>query len=509
MTRARRILGLVAAALLAASALATPAYAGKADNSIRFGSNDTLDNADPYFNTSSIGAIVADQVWDTLIYRDPFTGEYRGNLATAWRWIDDRTLELDLRQGVKFHNGATFDAHDVVYTLNFVSKPENGAVYFSIVRWIERVEKLGEYKVRIVAKAPFPAAVAYLAMAMSVIHPHEYYAQVGPKGVSAKPIGTGPYRVVEHAIGKHVRLERNPEYFKESPKTKPKVDKVEIRFIPDAQTRVAETIVGGLDLIMYVAPDQADQLRGVRSLEIVSAPSSRYGLLQMNTLASTPAPQLRDIRVRQAIMHAIDRETMAKFLAGEGARVLHSECRPSQFGCTDEGVPRYDYDPAKAKRLLTEAGYAAGFDIDLYTYMDRTQAEAIVGYLNAVGIRARLRVMQFAAVRNAVRASRVALVFGLWGTVISDVSNSVSVFHEFGVDDMNRDPEIRDLLLRGDSAMDPDVRKRAYAEGLKLIAQRAYTLPLFSLPAYYLAAKDLVSRPNPDSRPRFYEMYYR
>ncbi|MFX5693393.1 ABC transporter substrate-binding protein, partial [Acinetobacter baumannii] len=77
------------------------------------------ENVDPYYNSVRIGVILGQQVWDTLIYRDPKTNEYRGQLATAWRWIDDRTLELDLRQGVKFHNGEEFDADDVVFTLNF------------------------------------------------------------------------------------------------------------------------------------------------------------------------------------------------------------------------------------------------------------------------------------------------------------------------------------------------------------------------------------------------------
>src|SRR5262245_724504 len=207
MRRRRHILRF-AAALFATAALATPAVAGKADNSVRFAFEQTLPSADPYFTTQIIGAIVADQVWDTLIYRDPDTGEYSGNLATEWHWIDEKTLELELRSGVKFHNGAPFEADDVVYTLNFVSNPANKAVYFSLVRWIDHAEKLGNYKVRIVAKAPFPAAIAYLAHPMFVIHPHEYYARVGPRGMSAKPIGTGPFRVVEHAFGKSIRLER-------------------------------------------------------------------------------------------------------------------------------------------------------------------------------------------------------------------------------------------------------------------------------------------------------------
>src|SRR5450631_2834491 len=141
-------LGL-AVALFVASVIATPSFAAKKDNSVVFAFDQTLRSADPYFNQQLIADIIADQVWDTLIYRDPKTGSYQGNLATSWRRIDDKTLEFDLRQGVRFHNGAEFDADDVVYTFNFVVKPENKVLRINLVRWIDHVEKLGRYKVRI------------------------------------------------------------------------------------------------------------------------------------------------------------------------------------------------------------------------------------------------------------------------------------------------------------------------------------------------------------------------
>ncbi len=113
------------AAVLASVLAATPGGAAKRDNSLRVASYQVLDIVDPYFNTSLIGIILGHQIWDTLIYRDPTTGEYKGQLATAWRQLDDKTIELDLRKGVTFHNGAAFDADDVVYTLELSSQAGN------------------------------------------------------------------------------------------------------------------------------------------------------------------------------------------------------------------------------------------------------------------------------------------------------------------------------------------------------------------------------------------------
>jgi peptide/nickel transport system substrate-binding protein len=233
------------------------AIAQKASNTIRFAYDQVPENIDPFFNNVRIGVIIGQHVWDTLIYRDPTSGEYKGQLATAWKWVDDKTLEFDLREGVKFHNGQSFTADDVVYTLNFVSKPENKVVTQNNVDWIESAEKLGPFKVRIKLKRTFPAAIEYLAGPV-VIHPSEYYAKVGPAGMNTAAVGSGPYRVTEHSVGKYLRMERNKDYFRDSPKPQPKVEKIEIRFIPDRQTQMAEMLAGGLDLIMNVPPDQAD-----------------------------------------------------------------------------------------------------------------------------------------------------------------------------------------------------------------------------------------------------------
>src|ERR1044072_6093328 len=141
-----KIASKLVAGIAAAVLLAAPAFAGKKDGSIRFASDQGPQNVDPYYNNVRIGVIIAHQVWDTLIYRDPKTNEYKGQLATSWKWIDQKTLELELRQGVKFHNGDAFDADDVVYTLNFVSKPENKATTQSNVNWIDHAEKLDPYR---------------------------------------------------------------------------------------------------------------------------------------------------------------------------------------------------------------------------------------------------------------------------------------------------------------------------------------------------------------------------
>jgi peptide/nickel transport system substrate-binding protein len=495
----------IVAAVIAALALGAPAEASKRANSLVFAADQVPESIDPYFNNVRIGFILAQHVWDHLVYRDPKTSEYKGELATAWRWIDDRTLEFDLRQGVKFHNGDAFTADDVVTTLNFVAKPENKSTTQQNVSWIAEAEKVDDFKVRVRAKRPFPAALEYLAGPL-VIFPGKYYAQVGPKGMSDKAVGSGPYRVIEHQPGRLVRFERNKDYFKESPKSPATIDKLELRLIPDRNTQMAELMAGGLDWIFNVAPDQAQQLATVPDLAVAAGETMRIVFLHFNVTEKAPVPALRDIRVRQAFAHAIDRPTMVQKLVGETARVLHTNCFPSQFGCTDEGAPRYAYDPAKAKALLAEAGFPNGIEIDLFGYREREQVEGIIGYLRAAGIRANLRFMQYAAMRDQIRGGAAGLSVQTWGSFsINDVSASTPVYFSFQEDDVSRDPQVRDWLQEADSAVDPNARKTAYKKALTRIAEQIYTVPLWSLPVNYAFSKDLAFAPYPDELPRFWE----
>jgi peptide/nickel transport system substrate-binding protein len=134
----------------------------------------------------------------------------------------------------------------------------------------------------------------------------------------------------------------------------------------------------------------------------------------------------------------------------------------------------------------------------------------MIGYLRAVGIRANLRFMQYAAMRDQVRAGKAPLIHQTWGSFsVNDVSASIPVYFKFLPDDITRDAEIRDLLERGDSSVDPNARKEAYQKALALITERAYGLSLYSLPVFYVAAKNLNFVAYPDEMPRFWEMTWK
>ncbi|UMY17946.1 ABC transporter substrate-binding protein [Methylobacterium organophilum] len=493
----------LAALLLTATAL--PALAGKANDTLVYASDSEPENISPYHNSLREGVILARNVWDTLIYRDPATGSYKPMLATGWTWVDPVTLDLTIREGVLFHNGDALSPEDVAFTVNYVLSPEARVVTKGNVDWMKGAEVTGPHGVRIHLKAPFPAALEYLA-GPTPIFPAAYFKKVGLDGFSKAPVGTGPYRIVRVENGKGVTMERFESYWSGGPIAKPKIGKLEFRIIPDGDSRMAELVTGGIDWIWRVPSDQAEQLKTSPGVTVLSAETMRVGFLQFDSLGRAQANSpLKDARVRQAIAYAIDRKAMVDNLVRGGARVMNSVCFIDQFGCTDQGMPRYGYDPAKAKALLKEAGYPDGFEIDLSAYREREYAEAVIGYLRAVGIKVRLNYLRFAAFRDALRAGKTSIGFQTWGSFsVNDVSAFTGVYFRGGEEDLTKDPAVIAALQAGDTGSDPEARKAKYAEALTRIAQEAYALPMFSYPSNYAFTQDLNFTAQPDEVPRFY-----
>ena len=484
---------------------AGPALAGKAQDTLVYASDSEPENVSPYHNSAREGVVLARNCWDTLLWRDPASGAYAPMLATAWTWVDDTTLDLTIREGVTFHNGDALGPEDVAFTFNYVLTPEARTVTRQNVDWMKSAEVTGPRTVRIHLKAPFPAALEYLA-GPTPIFPAAYFRKVGLDGFARAPVGSGPYRITKVENGRGVRMERFAGYWAGSPLGKARIGKLEFRVIPDGESRVAELMTGGVDWIWRVPSDQADQLRAAPTITVLNSETMRVGFLQFDTLSrAMPNSPLKDARVRQAISYAIDRKAMVDNLVRGASRVMNALCFVDQFGCSDQNVPRYPYDPAKAKALLKEAGYANGFEIDLGAYREREYAEAVIGYLGAVGIRVRLNYLRYAAFRDSLRAGKVSIGYQTWGSFsVNDVSAFDGVYFRGGEEDLTKDPQTIADLQAGDTATDPDKRKAAYANALQRIAGEAYALPMFSYSTNYAFTSDLTFTAQPDEVPRFY-----
>lgn len=496
-------LALAAGVAMVAGSGAAPVFAGKDTDTLRIGFTRESDTLDVYFNGTREGVVMAHLIWDALLWRNPKTGEYEPGLATQWSFTDDITLELKLLKGVTFHNGEVFDADDVVYTMNWISDPANGIKAQRFVSWIDHAEKIDPYTVRIIAKKPFPATLEMLSNLL-VIYPNEYHSSVGANAFGRAPVGTGPYAVTEVDIGKQIVFKRNDSYFGGS-KGQPAIGNIVVENYADKNTLTAEVITGSVDWMWGVPADQAEKLSGMSGLTVKNESTMRIGYMAMDAIARSGDNPFTKLKVRQAVGHALNRQSIVDNLLKGNSRVVHSACFPSQVGC-EQDVTQYEYNPEKAMQLLAEAGYPNGFTIELHANRDRPLVEALLNDLQAVGIDAQLTYIKWPALREKRRAGNVAFQHTTWGSYsVNDVSAITSVFFNGGPDDYARDQEILDWLSKGDNSVDSAVRTKAYSKALKKIADQAYWIPTWSYNVNYVFSKDLDFTPDFDEYPRFYK----
>jgi peptide/nickel transport system substrate-binding protein len=400
-------------ALAGAATLAAPparAAGRQAQLSVAMPSNP--ETIDPHrLRALMTGSILACAI-ETLVVRDDETMEIKPQLATAWRNIDPLTWEFTLRRGVKFHNGEVFDAESVKFSIErAIDSPlsTNGKTVWP-PSFGQKVEIVDPYTVRIVTKVPDPLVPNRLAAESMNMAPPKALAAFKDKYVSDRLIGTGPYKFVEYVVGRHVVFELNPDYWGEKPPTQ----RIVWNIVPDDATRVAALQRGTVDVVVNLSIPNIAAISADPNLRVYSAPGSVTSGLLLNT-KETPA--LKDVRVRRALNHAVDRAALLKNLYKGLGRLSNGVVASKVDYAIDPGP--YGYDPDKARALLAEAGFKDSLKLTLWQSTGRYElgvqaAQAITSYLEDVGVEANLQVLEWGEfnVRAAGTKFKDALFYG-------------------------------------------------------------------------------------------------
>ncbi|HYU15411.1 MAG TPA: ABC transporter substrate-binding protein, partial [Candidatus Acidoferrum sp.] len=306
---------------------------------------------------------VCEQIYETLLTYDPGTRQFRPGLAESWEVSrDGREWTFRLRDGVRFHDGTPLDADAVVFSLERQrdkTHPFHGpdrtrfrfANWQNLYRNVRRIEARGPRTVRITIDQVYAPFEANMAMYPVAIVSPAALSRWGPD-YPLHPVGTGPFRFVSWDGG-NIVLERNPDYWGK----KPAIERLAFRAIPDARQRLTELVSAAIDVAYSLRPDELQFVYLHPDLQVVQQPSSAVAYLAMNTTH----PPFDDVRVRRAVNHAVNKESIVK-LAYQGlATAATGPLPPGQWG---QHKPRalYPYDPAAARALLAEAAAAGRFD---------------------------------------------------------------------------------------------------------------------------------------------------
>ncbi|MFZ3215393.1 MAG: ABC transporter substrate-binding protein [Candidatus Acidiferrales bacterium] len=464
----------IALTVALACAALVPAGCGPAQTSADAGTVNFLIEAAPTNLDPRIGADAYSEHIDGLIFSSLLAHDARMNvipdLAQSWDMPDPRTYIFHLRRGVQFHDGRPLTSADVKFTFD------------SILSGALKTTKRQAYKLVTSVEAPDDATV--------IFHLSEPYASllwnltspaigIVPRGSGAEtsehPIGTGPFRFVSSATDEDIVLDRNENYFGDAPK----IARLRLRIVPEAIVRALELRKGSADAtINSLTPDMVLALGKERGISVTQGPGIALAYLAFNF--DDPILAKRD--VRQALAYATDRATIIKYLLRGQARPAASLLPPDHWGY-DGDVQQYDFDPARAEKLLDAAGYPRGPDgvrlhLTLKTSTDestRLVSEAIADQWKRVGVQLELRPLEFATFYADVTRGSFQIYSLRWvGNNDPDLFESAFSSKKFPPSGSNRghyrNPQLDLLLDQARVEMDQAKRKELLARIQEIVA---------------------------------------
>ena len=408
----------------------------------------------------------------------PYPGHKMGpSLAESWRESPDgKTYEFKLRRGLTFHNGDPVTAEDV----KFSYERYKGAGAKELQSRIQQVDVVDPLTVRFVLKEPWPDFMTFFgttATAAGIVVPKKYLTQVGEDGFKKHPIGAGPYKFVSHQPGIEVVLEAFPGYWRRVPSVK----KLVMKSVPESTTRAVMLKSGETDIAVALDGQDAEDIKRDPRMQIV--PSKHASIFWVEfTEQWDPKSPWHDKRVRLAVNYALDRRRI-----NEAACLGY--CPPAgvivprvmDFALQVEPLP---FDPQKAKQLLAEAGYPNGLDAGDFAAIPGfpTVAESVLTYLNAAGIRVKMRPMERATFYANWREKKLR---GIFMTAVGNSGNAASRVQEFmqskGTYAYGGYPDIDDLFLQQARERDPKKREALLFKIQQLTIDRVMYAPVMDL----------------------------
>jgi peptide/nickel transport system substrate-binding protein len=475
----RRRLALTALLALSALALLPAPAAAAPEGTMTWGLHVTLAAKwlDPAETEAFINPfMVLYAVHDALVKPMP-GGDNTPSLAESWTQSKDGLVyEFVLRKNVKFHNGDPVTAEDVKFTFDRYK----GAAAKLLHDRVREVQIVDPGRVRFHLKEPWPDFMTFYgtsATGAAWIVPKRYVEKVGDDGFKKAPIGAGPYRVVSFTPGVELVMEAFDGYWRKAPAVK----RLVFRSMPDETTRAAALKAGDVDIVYLLSGPTAEEVKRTPGLKLAAAMPPGVVFLDLPEQWDPKSPW-HDLRVRQAAGFALDR-------AGLNQAETLGLSRP-----TGGLIPRvldfaraYDppaYDPARAKRLLAEAGYPSGFDAgDLTPFPPFfSLAEAIGNYLQAVGIRTRLRTMERATFLTSWREHKLrGVIMGL-GAPAGNAATRIEVYAtKGGIYASGEVPEIETLFQRQARELDRKKREGMLHRIQQIMYDRAMYVPVYEL----------------------------
>jgi peptide/nickel transport system substrate-binding protein len=408
-------------------------------------------------------------------------GKLTPYLATSWKWETPTSWVFDLRRNVRWHDGTLFTSKDAAWSINRIMDPATRSIWGRIYSFVDRAEAVDDYTLRVRLKSP-SVAVPQDFGRMAIL-PKDQFERMGKDAFFQRPIGTGPFRFERQVRGEQIVMEANLRYWGGPPKVKTLVFKQ----VADEATRVAELMAGTADIVDGIPPTDAARVNGSGRAVVQFAPTVRRVLLEF---AVSTTPELKDRRVRVAVAHAINTRAINNAVYGGQAGKQTGWLDRYSWGYNQSLKP-YIYDPARAKRLLAEAGFPNGLPITFMMgrgrfLLDHEVGLAIADFLGKAGFTVDFKVFEwgtYAAMRTRKEFRGVYMLSSGNSTGEPD-----QVFRTF---DSEReaiyivDPKLDDLIHSQMGERDRDKRAKIVAAVDSYVHENMLSFNMMTIPGVY------------------------
>jgi peptide/nickel transport system substrate-binding protein len=437
---------------------------------------------DPTTATSAaIPRVVYSNVLEGLLKIDR-KGRVVTALAKDYKFTrDGKTYTFLLQKGVTFHDGTSFDAEDVKFTLERLMDPKTGTAHPEYYKDIDSVQKMDNYTVRIKMKNANSMFLFNLARPDSVIVNKE-----AADKLKTGPVGTGPFKLIEWVRGDHITLAKFDGYRK---KGVPYLDQVTFKFIGDASAQIASLKAGDIDVIAYdVSPENATLLEKDPKFMVLNGYTTTEVILSTNNSRKP----FDDVRVRRAMAYAIDRNALIKgAMSGYGVPI-GSHMDPGNPYYIDL-TSVYPYNPQKAKELLAEAGYPNGFEAviklpERFAYAKRS-GEIIADMLSQVGVKLKIELTEWGQWIDRVFKNADFDLTVIGHAEPFDINIYANPKYYFRYDS----PKFQETLKKAEAEPNVKTRKNLYITCQKIIAEDAVNGFLFVLPSLPTMKKEVMN----------------
>ncbi len=508
-------------ALAAASALA---FGPAAAETLRMGVGAQVTSADPHYHNISPNNAFAAMVFSNLIEADE-RGRLVPMLAESWRPVAEDVWELKLRPGVTFHNGSTFTAEDVAFTLDRIPRVANSPGSFTTyTRAVRSVEVVDPLTIRLRTDGPSPLLPVNLAQVPMLDRETHAEAQTEDFNSGRMAIGTGPFRMTSYRPGTQVLFERSSSYWGE----KPAWERVEYRMITNDTARTAALLAGDVDFIDQVPTSDIERLRRNNRLRLSEIDSLRMIYLAFDHSREGSSPfitgnngqpldrnPLKDVRVRRALELAVDRKVIVDRVM-EGVATATRQFMPEgAYGHTPD-LPVRPADLETARNLLTQAGYPDGFRMTLHGSNDRYPndariVQAVAQMWTRIGVRTSVDVAPYASYITRASRQEFSAFLVSWGSSTGEPSaglrSTLATYNrDRGMGSVNRsrysNAEFDATLERALRELDDQKREQLLQEAMKIAVDDAAIIVTHLQKNIWAMRSGLTHRARMDERTR-------